>query len=66
MTIEEIISDAESQNIIVVPMILPRIIYDFLNNAAIKRGKTVGSLINEIFFSRIKEMANEDLPQGAK
>jgi predicted DNA-binding protein len=55
----------ESDNgIIVVPMIIPKEVFKFLNDAALRRGKTAAALVNEALKEKIEKLADEDLKGG--
>ena len=48
MSVEELVHDAQEQQVTIIPMIVPIPIFKFLNDIAVKEGKTVSRLVTEI------------------
>jgi hypothetical protein len=48
MSVEDIISSAQEQQVMIVPMLIPIPVFKFLNEIAVREGKTVSGLVIEI------------------
>ena len=62
--IEDMLANAQEQPMTLIPVIIPMPVFTFLNEAAIKEGKTVSQLVVETLQRTVAEMAKKHLPKG--
>lgn len=60
---EEMIKKAMEQKVVLLPLLVPAGVYNFINELAAKRGCTPVAVLNEILFERLKAMAEENPPK---
>jgi hypothetical protein len=61
-----ILDGVQEQQMVLVPMALPMITFRFLNEVAIKEGKTVATLVNEALREKVDKLADKHLSEGGR